>query len=799
MDTNPNPKKNKRSLPKTIALLGCLILTIAGISRITVDVDILKLLPRSLPQVQGLGLFLRNFSQPDQLLLTVEGETPEATAAAATEIALHLESQPALVRSVVSSPPWETNPADSAELAAYIALNRSPEDFAQLHERLSPEKREATLQGTLEHIAESVSPQETALAAFDPYGILPSLDSLGLHPNSQKSEFVSANGLLRILYVHSLKRFTTYKENIRWIEELKETVAPWRRKTGLRLGFTGEPSFIADVSSTMEWDMSSSGVGTMLLIALVFWGCYRRAKPLMSLQLMLLVTFAITLGLAGLLLKQLTIIGVGCAAIMIGLSVDYGYFVYQRSLQHKGTVRELQSQCWQYIAWTSGTTAAAFFSLNLSSLPGLSQLGNLVGIGVIVGAIVMLTIFAPLTLAYQQSQTQSAPSAVERLVVSPRFLNTGFYLTLALTVFLLGMLWLKGAPKTDFSPGCLRPRKSEAYDTLERLSANLMDTRRLLHLIVQGSNEREVRQKLEDADRILTRAKDEGHIRSFISPLSIWPNPEAQQANLAQASSIAKQSQSLKESALKAGFTEDAFVLTERILQQWDSWATNNSAGSVIWPQNESSRWVLHRMALVTPSNVLAAGLVTPEPGHEDALLALFRNGHTFLVNWPQLGRELQQVVPKELVVIMAALTALVVFLLAFALRNVKALVCFVLTTVLVLLCLTAAMSLLDMSWNLFNMAAFLLLLGTGTDYSILILLSLKRNGNDVEATQKELFLVILLCATSAATGFGTIGWANHMGLAALGQTCGMGLALDALISLFLLPPMWKALNPVKQ
>jgi uncharacterized protein len=135
----------------------------------------------------------------------------------------------------------------------------------------------------------------------------------------------------------------------------------------------------------------------------------------------------------------------------------------------------------------------------------------------------------------------------------------------------------------------------------------------------------------------------------------------------------------------------------------------------------------------------------------------------------------------------------------SFGLRSVRAVGLFVVTTALVLACLAGAMSLLGMTWSFFNLAALLLLLGTGTDYSILLLLSLKRNGGDAPAAQRELSLVICLCVASASAGFGTISWANHAGLAQMGVTCAMGLIIDALISLFLLPRVWALLHRPKK
>ncbi len=780
---------------KACAAVACLLFTLLGLSRISFDVDILKMLPQDLPQVRGLGLFLKNFSQSDQLILTVEADTPEESDRITDAITHRLQEHPDLTRLVVSKSPWESSPGDLGELAAYLSLNSSQETFAALNERLAPAQRAKTLADTLERIGDSISPQEVTLASYDPFGIVPSLLESGLLSRSKTSEFSSADGTFRVLYVYAPQPLKNYKAAIAWIAAIKRAVQEWRILPGVTLGFTGEPSFVADISGAMEWDMSSSSFVTLVLIALVFLACYRRATPLLGLQLMLALIFALTLGAAGLFLKQLTVIGVGCAAILIGLSVDYGYFIFQRSLQHTGTVAQLRAQCWQYIAWTAGTTAAAFFSLNLSSLPGLSQLGNLVGFGVVIGATVMQLLFAPLALADRRKAAPPKASNIERLLCSPRFAKAGFTLTLTLTLFLLGVLCLQGLPRMEFSPGYLRPRHSDAYTGLERLSSKLMDTGDLLHLVVEGSSEAEVWERLQKANQFLSEEKAKGNVASFLTPLLFWPNPAAQQANLSLAGNLAREGDGLREALLEAGFTDQAFALTEQVLAQWQKWADRPPQAIPLWPESPSSQWILDKISSRSPGRFLAAGAITPNPGKEDMLIEALDLPGTFIVGWPQLGKALQKVVPREIVAIICTLGALVLLLLAFALRSVRALLCFVLTTTLVFACLAALMSLMGMTWNIFNLAALLLLLGTGTDYSILILLSLRRNGGDLAATQKELFLVICLCASSAAAGFGTIGWANHLGLAVLGQTCALGLGLDALISLFLLPPAWKALQ----
>ncbi|MGB8167517.1 MAG: MMPL family transporter [Chthoniobacteraceae bacterium] len=773
--------------------VAAVVFIAAGLSRISFNIDILKLLPTRLPQVEGLSLFLKNFAQPRELIITIEGDSANNVEVCADQLAAHLAGHPELVSRALARPPWEKNPAGLSELLAFILLNQPPEKIAELTARIASQQASATLQATLEKLNDSVSPQEIALRSYDPYDFAAPLASTGLMSSGQQSEFSSADGTFRVIYVESAKAFVNYKDTIAWIKKIKALCGTgWDGVGSVKLGFTGEPAFVADISGSTEWDMMSSGFVTLFVIALIFWLCYRRARPLFDLQAMLVLIFTFSLAIAGLFLDQLTVIGVGCAAIMIGLSVDYGYFVYQRSLQHRGTVRELQRHCVQNIAWTAGTTAAAFFALNLSSLPGLSQLGNLVGIGVIVGAFVMLGVFAPLTMRFHRQQGERPSSLVENIVISPRFLRNGAWLTLALVALLLGTLAIKGLPGVDFSARSLRPRVSEAYTALDRLYARLTDDRDLLSLVVRGANETEVLDRLRRAEAGLAAAKERGDVRSFRSALAIWPDPVNQKANLATLAGLAPEAPRLKATMQAGGFNDEAFGLTEAVLKQWGEWT---GRALPIWPENESSRWIFRRAAHRGDGQILAMGMVQPAPGREDAIAELVEQPGVYLVSWARLGAQLKHVIPREFSHVILGLLGIVLLLLAIAFRSARAVLLFTFTTALVLACLAGAMSLFNLQWNFFDLAALLLLLGTGTDYSILLLLALKRNGGDAPAAQRELALVICLCASSAAAGFGTISWANNMGLASLGQTCALGLIIDALVSLFLLPRVWALIH----
>jgi len=766
-----------------------------GLSKISLNVDILRLLPAQLRQVEGLSLFLKHFVRSDELIITINAPDSETAEAAADKLVATLRQQASLVKSVTARAPWESDPASLSEFLTFLLLNQPADAMDEIRNRLAPDQAEKTLQETLDTLQTSVSPRDMALLSYDPFGLSSSLQGSGVLGGGQQSEFSSNDGKFRVVYVEAAPSFANYRQIAAWLAQIRAISSGSVADSPVRLGFTGEPAFVAEISTGMEWDMMTSAFVTFVLISLIFWFCYGRIAPLRWLLGMLLLTFLLSLATAGIFLNEITVIGAGFASVMIGLSVDYGYLIYQQSLRTSGSTRQLQWQCLQNIAWTASTTAAAFFALNLSSLPGLSQLGSMVGLGVCIGALVMLGVFAPVAIRLRPEPESPAPSRLDPLLASPRFVWIGERVALGMVVLLLGGLLLKGFPETDFSAATFRARQSGAQSALETLYARLTDDRGLLSLIVTGKDETEVLARLQRGQTRMDDAIRQGMAQRFLSSLPLWPDGDRQRDNLAALASLSGELPRLKHTLLERGFTEESFGLTSAVFEQASSWRLHPLP---IWPENETSRWILRRLARHQDGSFLAIGMVEPVPGREIALADFFQDDGIFLVSWRALGAELRRTMPAEILQVSLGLLFGILLILSIGLRSLRSVVLFVATTTLVLLCLAGAMSLFDMKWGFFNLAAVLLLLGTGTDYGVLLLLALRRNGGDSRRAQKDLGLVIFLCCTSAAAGFGSLAWANNVGLATLGKTCAIGLLIDGAISLFLLPKAWEIWMPTR-
>src|SRR5580698_4996125 len=154
----------------TVLVMGLLV--IGGMMRLHFDVDVLNLLPRDLPVVEGLKLYQQHFTDSRELIVTVRSADAAATESSAKALVEALRKQTNLTESVIWQPAWQQRPAEAGELIGYLWLNQPPSEFKQLAERLSGNNIDATLADAREQLATSFSPVSLASRAYDPYNLL---------------------------------------------------------------------------------------------------------------------------------------------------------------------------------------------------------------------------------------------------------------------------------------------------------------------------------------------------------------------------------------------------------------------------------------------------------------------------------------------------------------------------------------------------------------------------------------------------------------------------------------------------
>ncbi len=784
--------------------LALLLPMAAGVARLHFDADVLSLLPERLPAVRGLQIYQQHFANSRELLLTVRSADAAAAKAAAQSIAAKLRQETNLVADVNWQPPWLEHPEQMAELIGYLWVNQPPEVFDQLAERLAETNLSAVLSAARERLATTLSPSDLAQWSYDPFGLtqLPAAISVAAPGfGGGQDMFASAEGGFRIIFVKARGDLNGYRECTEWfnaVQKIAESSLSGDDK--VTIGYTGRPAFVAEISGSMKHDIALSVGGTALIIAFLFWLAHRRWKPMLWLLTLLALILAGTLALGGLVLGAINVVSMGFAAILLGLAVDYAVVHYQEALAYPLlSVPEIRRAIAPSIFWAAMTTISAFLALNFGGLPGLAQLGTLVGIGVALSALVMIAAFLP-PLFPNRMQRRALPAAAEMEKpaaepLSPLRAKLVFSFTAGL--ILIGALTLaSGWPKMDASTHAMEPRHSEAYATLNAIKDNLGQKQEPLWLVVSGRDESQIAERLAAIKPVLDTAVSNHLLAGFTLPDALWPRPEMQSANRATMRRLVAESAAMRAAALAGGFNEDAMGLDAKILETWRQAAV---ATKVFWPTNAASQWIFEKIAAHDPQGLFAAGFLYPAAATMDAA-ALARAGGplaregVWLSSWSLLGQAVLEEVKHNLWKVLLPMAGLVLLSLWLAFGRMAEI--FLSLGVLLLsgLCLLAVMRMAGWSWNVLNLMALPLILGTGVDYSLFMQLALRRHGGSLQAARGSVGRALWLCGGAAVAGFGSLGFSSNAGMASLGQICAAGLAGNMLISIFLLPVWWKVL-----
>lgn len=789
-----------------------LIPIVAGLARLRFDVEVLDLLPANVPAVQGLKIYQQHFANARELIVTVHAPDREAAERAAKTIAENLSRATNLVADVTWQPPWLEHPGQTAELIAYLWLNQPPEKFTQLAAQLAEPNLTNVLAATREQLATTLSPNELGQLSYDPFGLtrLPeSVASATPGFGSGQELFASADGTFRLIFVKARGDLAGYRECTAWFNAVKQIVAaasPPDEK--IKIGYTGRPVFTAEISRSIQHDMKLSVGGTAAIIAILFWLAHRRIKPMLWLLTLLALILAATLALGGLVFGAINVISMGFAAILLGLAVDYAVVHYQEALAHPDwPIPRVRRAIAPSIFWAAVTTISAFLVLNFGGLPGLAQLGSLVGIGVALAAFVMIFAFLPPLFPDRMQRAGSLislttglkePETVNAEIISTISLlqKVMVFAVTAILILVCAAILHSGLPKMDASADALRPRDSQAYATLDAIKENLGQKREPLWLVLRGHDETEVARKLDAVLPALNAAVSNQILSGFMLPNALWPRPKFQSANRTNAQQLADGLGLMRDAATNAGFSEDALGLTKGILETWQRAAATTN---VFWPTNPLCTWIFEKLAAREPQDFFAVGFLYPATNATTASFAqlnsqLPRDG-VWLSGWELLGGTVLAAVKSNLWKLLLPMGALILLSLWLAFRRPTEIFFSISILLLSGFCLLAAMKLLGWQWNLLDLMALPLILGTGVDYSIFMQLTLRRCHGDLRLAHRSVGRALLLCGGTAIAGFGSLGLSSNAGMASLGQVCAVGIAGNMLISVFLLPVWWKCFN----
>ncbi|HEY5811822.1 MAG TPA: MMPL family transporter, partial [Terrimicrobiaceae bacterium] len=585
----------------------------------------------------------------------------------------------------------------------------------------------------------------------------------------------------------------TMREARRFIAEARKELGPG----GPEIGVTGRSAYVEEIEQSMQRDIATTSVVSLLCVTTLFWVGFRQFLPLLGIALLLALAAITTMACGTLYFDKLNIIAISFCSILFGLGDDFSLLLCQRFFQsckggmdREGAIADSISHCTPGILWVAVTTGIGFLALCFSGSTGFAQLGVLVATGVFLCAILM-PIFLFLFLGNAPEAAAAAGPA--RAFVRQCLHSPGRILGGTAAVFLAAAI-LSIAPwrtlRFDISPASLEPRNIQAAKTLALMMEKFPATFEPVMFVLPRPDS----SQLTALDGVLRHLKEQKLVETSSSPSALVLDPQRMKSNAESAHSVdlAASRRALEDALSAFGLNASAFAETFGVFDGLHaavpavpSWSKFLSPTSPWW-------FLLDRM--ISPDSGAAIAYARTPPHitgpQRERITELVRIAvpAALVTGWSQALTSLTSWAYRELVVFGGAVTLLILVILAIVYRDTRLWLLHAVSLLAAAIGVIATLKVLQVPINLLNVLAFPLMLGVGVDYGTHIILAAKE-GTDVLPILSDVLKPIILSGLTTATGFGSLMLAQNAALSGLGTICAIGVTWCLLASLLIVTP----------
>ena len=262
-------------------------------------------------------------------------------------------------------------------------------------------------------------------------------------------------------------------------DAIRSAAADLTTQYGARVRLTGPVAIADEEYATLQEGAFVNTTLTIVVVLTILWLALRSFGIILAVFVSLLVGLSITAAIGLALVGALNLISVAFAVLFIGLGVDFGiqFSVRYRAERHEvDDLHQALIRTARYVGapltLAAAATAAGFLSFLPTDYKGLSELGLLAGLGMIIAFITSITVIPALLMLLRppgepegMGFTFLAPldRAMERHRI-PIIVCTGLVVAAGLPL----LYWLQ----FDFNPLNLRSPKVESVATFLELRSD---------------------------------------------------------------------------------------------------------------------------------------------------------------------------------------------------------------------------------------------------------------------------------------------------------------------------------------
>jgi hopanoid biosynthesis associated RND transporter like protein HpnN len=282
------------------------------------------------------------------------------------------------------------------------------------------------------------------------------------------------NDLRRLIEVHPVLDFSVLQpgkvssDAIRRIADELQL----REKYHARVRLTGSVPMADEEFGTVQDGALENTIGTIIIVFVILWLALRSARIIVAVIINLFVGLALTAAIGLAMVGALNMISVAFAVLFVGLGVDFGIQFAVRYRAERHDVPKLRSALTQAaekigvpLTLAAAAVAAGFMSFLPTAYRGVSELGQIAGVGMLIAYATSITLLPALITVLNPS---GEPEEIGYRMLAPvdRFLETYRVPVIVgtLAVAILGSPLLYRLT-FDFDPIHLRSPETESIST----------------------------------------------------------------------------------------------------------------------------------------------------------------------------------------------------------------------------------------------------------------------------------------------------------------------------------------------
>jgi len=241
---------------------------------------------------------------------------------------------------------------------------------------------------------------------------------------------------------------------------------------GARVRLTGPVAIADEEFATVQEGMVVNGIGTVVIVLVILWLALKSGRIILAVFVNLVIGLAITAALGFLVVGPLNLISIAFAVLFVGLGVDFGIQYSVRYRADRFAVDDLKlalvhaaRNAGAPLTLAAAATAAGFLSFLPTAYRGVSELGQIAGMGMLVAYLTSITLL-PALLKVLNPKGEPEPLGFAFLGPVDKFMEDHrIAIIVGVAIVSLGGLPLLYYLQFDFNPINLRNPKVESIAT----------------------------------------------------------------------------------------------------------------------------------------------------------------------------------------------------------------------------------------------------------------------------------------------------------------------------------------------